>query len=399
LKQKVKFILEMGRALHKFGTNAPRIESALKNIANSMGMSGNFFSTPTYLSVSIDSDDEQVVRHLRVNPGEVDLNKLCSIDEIATLVCEKKMEIPDALNKLSILQSSYGLYNYLIKIIAYGLTSLCLATLFGGGVLDISFSFAIGLIIGVLAHLSSIYDKLAEVFEFLAAFICTIAVYFLKYYFNLIHFQIIIMASLIVIIPGLNLTIAMTELAAKNLVSGTARLMGAMVDFFKISFGVMLGHQMGKFLYGQLSQDFAIPVDNIWHWPAILIGSISFTIIFNSRAKDFIWVFVSGLVAILTIKYTKTLLPNELAIFLAGFSVGIISNGFARIFNRPAMLLLLPGIIFLVPGSIGFQGLNLIFQTQYIEGIGDGLKMLVVAMTIVAGLFFANVFVNPRRSL
>ncbi len=399
MKQRINFILQMGRYLHKYGTNAPRIESALTKISSSLGMKGNFFSTPTYLSISIDDKEEQVVRHLRVNPGEVDLNKLCAVDEIAELVCDNKMNASDAIDRLNLVEKSAGLYANVLTVLAFGLTSLALAVLFGGGVIDVSFSFMMGMLVGILNHISKTQQKISEIFEFLAAFSCTILTYFFKVKFGVLHFQIVVMSSLIVIIPGLNLTIAMTELAAKNLVSGTARLMGALVDFFKISFGVMLGHQLGKLLLGPLGSDYAQTLSEYWHWPALFIGSISFTIIFNARPKDFIWIFVSGLLAIVTIKISKFGLPNEFAIFFAGMAVGIGSNTFARVFNRPAMLPLLPGIIFLVPGSIGFKGINLIFQTHYIQGLGDGLKMLIVAMTIVAGLFFANVFVNPRRSL
>jgi len=399
LKQRINFILQIGRYLHKYGTNAPRIESALKNISHSLGMKGNYFSTPTYLSISIDDQEEQVVRHLRVNPGEVDLSKLCEVDEIAEQVCDKTMDVKSGLERLGDLENKSRLYPEVLTIFAFGLTSLALAVLFGGGLLDGSFSFIMGSTVGLLGYLCKKSEKLSEIFEFIAAFVCTALTYLCKSKFDIIHFQIVVMSSLIVIIPGLNLTIAMTELAAKNLVSGTARLMGAMVDFFKISFGVMLGHQLGTYTLGKLSPDFALPLPELWHWPALFIGSISFTIIFNARSKDFIWIFFSGFVAIIVMKLSGLGLPSELALFFAGLAVGVASNSFARIFNRPAMLPLLPGIIFLVPGSIGFKGLNLIFQTHYVQGLGNGFKMLIVAMTIVAGLFFANVFVNPRRSL
>lgn len=399
LTQKVNFILKIGSAFHRYGTNAPRLESALSNIAHSIGLEGSFFSTPTYLSIAIDYGEKQLTRNIRVSPGIVDLEKLSAVDKIADDVCSGDMEIEEAMRALERIKVSVSRYNETITTIAFGLTSMSLAVIFGGSFLEASFSFAVGSILGVQASLAQKVPKFFSVFEFVGAFTCAIAAYLIKYFYPHIHFQIVMMASLIVIIPGLSLTIAMVELAAQNLVSGTARFMGAIIDFFKISFGVMGGIQLGRFAFGDLAVDQTIPLPEYWLLPAIVIGSLAFTIIFKAKPKDFKWIFLSGLAAIFSIKLSSLVMSDVMSVFIAGVVVGAGSNIFARVFNRPAMIPQLPGIIFLVPGSIGFKGMNLIFETKYTQGLGIGFHMFVIAITIVAGLFLANVFVNPRRSL
>jgi len=399
LTSKVNFILKIGSAFHRYGTNSPRLEAALTNIASSIGLNGNFFSTPTYLAISIDDEDKQITRHIRVNPGMVDLEKLCAVDKVADQVSNSKMGTEEAIRALERIKVSTSRYNKTITTIAFGLTSLALAIIFGGSFLDASFAFAVGSVLGLLASFVEKFPNYANVFEFVAAFTCTFLAFVIKSYFPSIHFQVVLMASLIVIIPGLSLTIAMVELAAQNLVSGTARFMGAIVDFFKISFGVMGGVQVGKFIYGNLPKDVSIPLPEYWIIPAIVVGSLAFTIIFKAKPRDFKWIFLSGFAAIFSIKASSFYLSDVMAVFVAGFVVGAGSNIFARVFDRPAMIPLLPGIIFLVPGSIGFRGMNLIFETKYAQGLGIGFQMFIIAITIVAGLFMANVMINPRRSL
>ena len=399
LNKKVNFILKIGNAFHKYGTNSPRLELALTNIATFIGVKGNFFSTPTYLAISIDNNDNQITRHIRVTPGEVDLEKLCAVDQVGDLVCKGDLNISDAVQKLDQIDNAPPRYNKTISVTAFGLTSLALAIIFGGNFIDASFSFAVGSVLGVLAIFTSKATRFADIFEFLAAFICTLMAYTIKHYFPATHFQIVLMASLIVIIPGLSLTIAMVELAAQNLVSGTARFMGAMVDFFKISFGVMSGVQVGKFIYSTMAPNNSTPLPEYWIIPAIVIGSLAFTIIFKAKPKDLKWILLSGLAAIFSIKLSNLFVSDIMSIFIAGIVVGAGSNIFARVYNRPAMIPLLPGIIFLVPGSVGFKGINLIFETNYAQGLGTGFQMFIIAITIVAGLFLANVLVNPRRSL
>lgn len=399
LNKKVNFILKVGIAYHKYGTNSPKLELALTNIANAINLNGSFFSTPTYLAISIDNAENQITRHIRVTPGEVDLEKLCAVDSVADLVCKGELNISDAVLKLNEIDNASPRYNKTITVMAFGLTSMALAIIFGGNFIDASFSFAVGSVLGILGVLTSKNERVSDIFEFLAAFLCTLLAYTLKNYFPATHFQIVLMASLIIIIPGLSLTIAMVELAAKNLVSGTARFMGAMVDFFKISFGVMAGIQAGKYIYSDMAPNISTPLPEYWIIPAIIIASLAFTIIFKAKPKDLKWILFSGLSAIFTIKLSNLFVSDIMSVFIAGVVVGAGSNIFARIYNRPAMIPLLPGIIFLVPGSVGFRGINLIFETKYDQGLGIGFQMFIIAITIVAGLFLSNVLVNPRRSI
>ena len=57
-------------------------------------------------------------------------------------------------------------------------------------------------------------------------------------------------AGLIIVLPGFSLTIAMTELAARHLVSGTARLAGAFTVFLAMTFGVAVGRQLATSVLG-----------------------------------------------------------------------------------------------------------------------------------------------------
>lgn len=397
--EKVNFIIKIGRAFHRYGANAPRLEAILINISSKFGMRGNFFSTPTFLSVSIDTDQEQIMRSVRVSPGDVDLERLSLVDAIATSVSSGQISIREGSAELDAIEASPSIYSNSLTALAFGATSLGLAIIFNGAFSDYIISFSLGLVVGLLVIISKYSKKIAEIFEFLAAFITTISAYFLKMKYPDFHFHIVVMASLIAIIPGLNLTIAMSELATHNLVSGTARFMGAITDFFKIAFGVVLAVKLGHMWLGEYPLMQTKAISMLWYVPATLIATLSFTVIFKAKMKDFIWLFLSGSVSLGSVKFFGTLFDPVLALFIAGLFVGVGSNIFARLKQRPAMIPLLPGIIFLVPGSIGFKSLNLIYETKYVQGLGGGFQMVMLTMTIVASLFLANVIVNPRRSL
>ena len=401
LSKKVNFILKLGKALHLYGTNAPRLESALCNVSDAIGIKANVYSTPTYLSISVDDELDQVSRQVRVFPAFANLSKLSRVDEIAKQVSSNELNISDAVIMLDDLEKAKDPYSFSLYIFAFGLVSLSLAIIFKGNYLDIIISFLMGALLGVQRKLFTKSSGLDNLFEFSAGFSCAFIVYLLKSYQTNINLNIVILASLIVFIPGLSVTISMVELAAKNLVSGTARFTGAMVDLVKISFGVMLGLSFAKYLLNspQLSPSGLISLSHYWLIAAVILGSISFTIIFKANKRDLVWIFLSGVLSISSVKFFSAISSHMTSIFIAALMVGMGSNLFAKLKDRPAMIPLLPGIIFLVPGAIGFTGMGKVLENNYSEGLGLAYQMCLIAITIVSGLFLANVIVNPKRSL
>jgi uncharacterized membrane protein YjjB (DUF3815 family) len=59
---------------------------------------------------------------------------------------------------------------------------------------------------------------------------------------------------------------------------------------------------------------------------------------------------------------------------------------------------LVPGILLLVPGSVGMRSLTALMEREVISGIETAFRMVVIAVSIVAGILIANV-IGPRRSL
>jgi len=56
-------------------------------------------------------------------------------------------------------------------------------------------------------------------------------------------------------------------------------------------------------------------------------------------------------------------------------------------------------VLLLVPGSMGFRGMESLLDRDTLTGVETVFAMFVVAIAIVAGLLIANALVQPRRSL
>jgi uncharacterized membrane protein YjjB (DUF3815 family) len=58
-----------------------------------------------------------------------------------------------------------------------------------------------------------------------------------------------------------------------------------------------------------------------------------------------------------------------------------------------------PGIILLVPGSVGFRSFSFVFARDVYLGLDTAFTLVALLISLVAGLLFANVLITPRRTL
>jgi uncharacterized membrane protein YjjB (DUF3815 family) len=132
---------------------------------------------------------------------------------------------------------------------------------------------------------------------------------------------------------------------------------------------------------------------------ALLCGALSYSLLLRPH-KRHRWLVMGAAV----LGYTAARVGSEsfgpqFGVFLAGLVVGATSNLFARLKNKPSALVRTPGILLLVPGSVGFRSLFFVFDGQVMQGINTASSLVVLLTTLVAGLLFGDLLVPPRRNL
>jgi uncharacterized membrane protein YjjB (DUF3815 family) len=192
------------------------------------------------------------------------------------------------------------------------------------------------------------------------------------------------------------LTIAIRELSTRHLASGTARLAGAGIIFLGIIFGVALGNRLALVAAGPAQ---LAPIQSLPEWTfflSALVAGLAFTIILKAELKDAPWVVLAGLLAVIAGRVGAQVLGLELGGFVGAAVVGVASNLFSRLRNRPSMVMLVPGTLMLVPGTIGFSSLSSLLDAQVVPAVQTAFRMILTAIALVAGLLFADI-VSPER--
>ena len=78
---------------------------------------------------------------------------------------------------------------------------------------------------------------------------------------------------------------------------------------------------------------------------------------------------------------------------------GLASHALARVRLRPASITAVPGLLVLVPGSIGFRGVSSFLSEGTLSGLELGGRMLAVAVSLVCGLLLAGVVLPSQKTL
>jgi uncharacterized membrane protein YjjB (DUF3815 family) len=177
------------------------------------------------------------------------------------------------------------------------------------------------------------------------------------------------LGGLIVWLPGLTLSMAMSELNAQHLVSGTARLTGAIMRFLALMFGVALGSRVAQLAFGAATP--ACP------WPCRRGASGWRCSWRRSRSP------CSCARGPRTRRRSSACACSRCsaaapararsgpswACSPGALVAGLASNLLARVRHTPALVTLSPALLLLVPGSVGFRSLALLLDREVVNGI------------------------------
>jgi uncharacterized membrane protein YjjB (DUF3815 family) len=282
-------------------------------------------------------------------------------------------------------------------VVATALLSASAAVFFAGSPREVLVSLGLGTGVGLLGVLTQRFQSLSRLFTLLAAAFVGATATLLARVLP-ISVPIATLSGLISLLPGLTITVALAELATRNLASGTARLAGAMVVFLELGVGAALGWRASALLPTALRAvsgglpNAATPV-------AILLSTLACVVLFRARPRD-VWIIVLvGFLAYGASRGGSLLLGPELGACIGGLVVGLVSNLSARLRDVPASVAQTPGLILLVPGTLGFQGFGALLDSDPTAGVLATFRMFIIAGSLVGGLLVAAVVVPPRRSL
>ncbi|KAJ1677044.1 pheromone-regulated protein prm10, partial [Spiromyces aspiralis] len=333
------------------------------------------------------------------------MHRMHLTNKLFTRVVHGELDVTRAVEELEGIISAVPIYPWYVQIINWGLASwsVCLLA-FNGSWVDSAVSFGLGVVMGVLslgaATKLSGYANLFEVScSIISGFIATALQRWVCY-------GSITLAGTVVILPGLLMTTGVIELSSRHLVAGTVRLFYALLLAVIIAFGLFFGNQFYVQVFeghhggvGQLDWVNSVQIENChglsewWIFFTLPAAVTSICVLVNIHWRHFFSVnLLAGCMYAANWVIGSYLGMPDLAPTIASFVLGLLANAWCKWTKETVFMVLLPGEMILVPGSVGVRGLSMLFAQQSEEGIRLTLLMIKTSLSIMTGLF-ASTFV------
>ena len=394
----INLTLLMAKALQQNGIPAHRMEESVFLLCEHLGIKGEVLTSPGGLILNIGMEGEQRTHFLKVAYGDLNMEKLDRMDQLYRSILDDKISPAQAIHELKGLEKLPKRYSFPIEILFLALSTSSAARIFGGGYAEIVVSGIIGLFIGLLIFTANYFPSIGNVITVLSSIF---AIAFSKMAVGLVgnySIDIATITGLILLIPGFSFTVSIIELVNGHPIAGTARFANTMITLLMIGLGIAIGSQIDR-VVDIVPASTGLPAISEWTlYVALVTVPLGFVVLFKALPKDFIWILLACLSSYYSLKIANKYVSIHLSVFIASFALGLVSNFFALWRSRPVSIMLVPGIILLVPGSLGYKSISELINNHTLSGIETAFSMTITAIALVAGLVVSNIVLSSKRA-
>lgn len=246
----IKLATLAGQIILESGGEIYRVEDTITKILNSYDIrDAESFVTPTGIMVSLTDMQGDVISLIhRVSKSTVDLEKVALVNSLSRELMVVPLPLDELEMKLKEISDKEP-YSIRFQLLMAALCGFSFTFLFGGGVVDAMVSLVIGIFVRLL-QLGTRELKLNAVFINIigGALVAILVTFFTKTIPYETNQDIIIIASIMLLVPGIAFTNGIRDTLMGDYLSGVSKGMEA----FLIAVGIAIGAGFGLALMGGL---------------------------------------------------------------------------------------------------------------------------------------------------
>src|SRR5262249_47743674 len=132
---------------------------------------------------------------------------------------------------------------------------------------------------------------------------------------------------------------------------------------------------------------------------AALVG-LAFVVTLRAPARDAIWMCSAAVLATIANLVATQVLGDEVeGVFAAALVVGFAGHAVAHHSRRSALPFIVPGLLMLVPGGVGFESASSLLAGQTVSGINAAFTTFLIMLAISYGLLVSTLVLPDRPEL
>jgi uncharacterized membrane protein YjjP (DUF1212 family) len=317
----IPFLVRLCHALHLYGAPAHRVEYNMFTVSKRFGLDAQFAVMPTIIICTFNHvEGRKAETHIIRTNQTLDCAKLELVDELCDEIVNRTVSLMSAIEELEKINNRPPLVNKVVWVLVFGLLAGSIGPLFFQcDWYDVFYAFALGVVVGLVCLLGEkrpAFGRLVEIASScLVAFLARVI-----YTFTRICVGGVTLSAIVWLLPGLSLTIGVTELATRNVVSGTSRVFSALLTAFQLGIGIAIGTNIAVWLSSvplTCSSEFSAWY-NFLFFP---LTAVSLIILLNARFKQWPAMFVACAVAYLASYFGGLYFPSVISSAIASFGV------------------------------------------------------------------------------
>ncbi|MBY6196382.1 threonine/serine exporter family protein [Vibrio hangzhouensis] len=392
----------VGVCAHKYGSSSMRIEGYLKSLAEHFGYRAQVECSPDQLQVALTKDDygwrKSECFHVA---GDVELHKLSLIGDVVTELEKGGVSPTAAVRHLKAIDRMQPEWDSRLVLFGYFAVAFGLPGIIGGNWLDTLLAPMLSILTFFIVECSSRWNvRLQPWMPFVSTFSVGLLTAVISARLPEINSVIVIVSATAIILPGYSISLGVSELAATKWRSGWVNLSNGMLCMTKMVIGAWASLNL---IYPSLalsSAPHSLPsVNEYWFTILFPILMVGLNVVFQVSRRDFLSVTWVAVIAFAVYLMGGQLSGTHLGALLGSLIAVLLASEWSRRTGRPSSVVMVPVVVMLVSGTIGFRGLVNITDGDVTLGLEQFSQTFTVALTIMLGLWIGHRLRKPLMTL
>ncbi|UEX89752.1 threonine/serine exporter family protein [Staphylococcus ratti] len=233
----IDVVLLAGKVLLESGAETYRVEDTMGRIAASFGLEDTYaFVTSTAIMFSLNNRTN--TRLVRVRERTTDLEKIAIANNVSRKISQNQLTLDQAKSELIHLEQASLQFSFIVKFLSAAIASGFFLFMFGGVANDFIYAVMAGAGAFLTFDLVQRYIQIKFFSEFISSMVVIgVAASFTKLGMT-VNQDIITIAGVMPLVPGILITNAIRDLMAGELLAGMSRGVEAALTAFAIGAGV-----------------------------------------------------------------------------------------------------------------------------------------------------------------
>ncbi|MGS0693354.1 threonine/serine ThrE exporter family protein [Shewanella sp. 0m-4] len=331
----------------------------------------------------------------------MDLNKLARLVELLKALEVSSLSLIEATAELEEIDKIPPAWGPWWIVLGYVFVGAGLAPVLGGGWWDTLLSSLLSILVfGVVITSGRLGSTAMAWMPLSTAFISSLLATVVKiFWLPELNLVLVTLSAIAIILPGYTISLGAGELVEQQVLSGMSNLMNGLFCLVKLIVGGWLGISFANAILPDTPSITAVPIAQLWlliFFPILIVG---LCLVFQTPPRDLFWVALVSNIAYLGVMAGSALVDSNMGNFIGTVIAVVIANLWARQTGRPSSIVLIPAVVMLVSGSIGFRGLAAMAGGELLLGAQQFFQMFVVALTITIGIVVGHSIVRPAATL